>query len=93
MVGMLRMQNVAQLVLKVVQHAIPGGFVEAGVWRGGTCIFAKALFNLLGEVGREVHLFDAFEAMDTYGKKAERLRVDLESVQKNLSFLGSRMRE
>lgn len=88
MVGMLRMQNVAQLVLKVVQHAIPGGFVEAGVWRGGTCIFAKALFNLLGEVGREVHLVDAFEAMDTYGKKAERLRVDLESVQKNFELFG-----
>eukprot|EP00439_Symbiodinium_sp_Y106_P035080 s4146_g4.t1 len=90
MVGMLRMQNVAQLVLDVVQHDIPGGFVEAGVWRGGTCIFAKALFNLLGEVRREVHLFDAFEAMGTYGKKAERLHVDLESVQKNFELFGVR---
>ena len=44
MIGMARMHNIAQLVLDVVENRIPGGFAELGVWKGGACIFANALF-------------------------------------------------
>ena len=32
LVGLARLQNVAQLVLDVASKAVPGDFVEAGAW-------------------------------------------------------------
>jgi O-methyltransferase len=42
-------------------NAIPGSFVECGVWKGG-CIGLMALVNLkYGSSRRHIHLFDAFQ--------------------------------
>ncbi|CAE7041843.1 tylF [Symbiodinium natans] len=60
MVGLVRLRNIAQLLLDVASQQIPGDYAELGVWRGGTCIFAKAVLDELGEK-RGVHLFDAFD--------------------------------
>lgn len=46
----------------VVANAIPGHFVECGVWEGGNSILARMVFNSLGD-SREVFLFDTFAGM------------------------------
>jgi O-methyltransferase len=50
-------------VRHVVDHRLPGAFVECGVWRGGSM---QAVARTLLERGigdRELHLFDTFEGM------------------------------
>jgi len=46
----------------VSEHAVPGDFVECGVWRGGNAILAAMLFKEYG-VEKRVYLFDTFEGM------------------------------
>lgn len=36
---------------------------ECGVWRGGASLFAKAVLDVHGAVGREVHLVDSFQGL------------------------------
>lgn len=62
MVGLVRLRNIAQLLLSVVSEKIPGDYAEVGVWRGGTGILARGILNELERHGsRTVHLFDAFD--------------------------------
>jgi len=64
----LTMTSVAKLVntMKscryVVENDIDGDWVECGVWRGGSSILAKMMFEHL-ESNKEVWLFDTFEGM------------------------------
>ncbi len=65
-VGLMRLRNIAQLLLAVMSNSIEGDYVEAGVWRGGTGIFAKGIIDEMAEMDtskapRSVHLFDAFD--------------------------------
>jgi hypothetical protein len=49
----------------VLQHQIPGDFVECGVWRGGSMMaVARVLLKAL-DTSRTLHLFDTFEGMPT----------------------------
>lgn len=55
----------SQLLLAVMSNSVDGDYVEAGVWRGGTGIFAKGIIDEMAEmdtskVSRSVH-FDAFD--------------------------------
>ena len=43
MTGWKRMNNVHALVKDVIQHNIPGDYIETGVWRGGSSMFARAV--------------------------------------------------
>jgi O-methyltransferase len=55
----------------VIDHQIPGDFVECGVWRGGNSLIAAALFSLMN-ASRNVTLFDTFGGMTAptdYDKK------------------------
>ena len=45
MIGLRRMENIQYCVQTVLDDDVPGDLIEAGVWRGGACIFMKA--NLL----------------------------------------------
>ena len=47
MVGHMRLRNVREALMRVVRDGVPGGFAELGVWRGGTCIYARLLLNML----------------------------------------------
>ena len=79
MVGLVRLRNVADILWQVIAHAIPGDFAELGVWRGGTCIFAKSILDVMGE-NRLVHVFDAFGTIPDYSSSAEFLAVRIETV-------------
>jgi len=89
MVGHMRLRNVREALLRVVQDEVPGDFVELGVWRGGTCIYARAVLNLIGlQKVRKVILFDVFGKMIQYGPHQQILAVSNESVLHNFDKYG-----
>lgn len=47
----------------VVEHNIPGGIVECGVWRGGSMQAVARTLAESGAVDRDLYLFDTFEGM------------------------------
>lgn len=63
MVGLRRLTNIEQCIASVVAEQVAGDFVECGVWRGGSSIFARAVLNAYGAEDRKVWLADSFEGM------------------------------
>jgi O-methyltransferase len=63
MVGILRLQNVRELTQRAIDLAIPGHFIETGVWRGGCCILMRGVLvaNAIGD--RKVYVADSFEGL------------------------------
>jgi O-methyltransferase len=99
MIGTLRMSNVRQITEFVVANHIPGDFIETGVWRGGACIMARAVFKAYGASDRRVWVADSFcglpepnpkYAADTNDKHHtySELAISLEEVQANFAKYG-----
>ena len=44
-------------------RGVPGDLLEAGVWRGGTVIFMKALLDAWGDQSRRVWVADSFQGV------------------------------
>jgi O-methyltransferase len=95
MVGLKRLNNIELCFNSVINDNIPGDFIETGVWRGGSCIFMKALLKSRGINDRIVWVADSFEGLprpdaakykydkdDPYHTFKE-LAVPLEVVQAN----------
>lgn len=82
MIGLKRMENVQHCVTDVLNNNIPGDFLEAGVWKGGTCIFMKAIINAYG-ADRRVFVCDSFE-----GLPAPETREDCHSILHNVPQLS-----
>lgn len=100
MIGRKRMANLRLLAENVLFHRIPGDFIETGVWRGGACIFLKAVLAAYGVADRRVWAADSFaglpppngsaypaDAGDTFHTYAE-LAVPLEEVKRNFERYG-----
>jgi O-methyltransferase len=95
MVGLARLNNVQFCVEDVVARGVPGDLVETGVWRGGTCIFMRAVLKAYGVTNRTVWVCDSFEGLpppDPTRYPAdvgdqhhtfENLKISLEDVQNN----------
>ncbi|MBI3209339.1 MAG: class I SAM-dependent methyltransferase [Candidatus Solibacter usitatus] len=100
MVGMQRISNVEFCVRDVVARGVPGDFIETGVWRGGVCIFVKAMLKALGDTERVVWLADSFEGLprpdgrfqqdagDNFYQFKDVLGVSLMEVQTNFERYG-----
>ena len=71
MVGTARLENVGDLLSRAISEEVPGDFVETGVWRGGTSMYARAVLDSLGEESREVFLCDSFEGLPKASTKAD----------------------
>lgn len=94
MVGLKRLLNVRHCLESVIADGIPGDFIETGAWRGGTCIFARAILAAYGVTDRTVWVADSFEGLpapdgrfeadagDQHHTKIE-LAVSVEKVQEN----------
>ncbi len=52
MIGLRRMDNIEHCVQTVLNDDVPGDLLEAGVWRGGACIFMKANLVARGDTSR-----------------------------------------
>ncbi len=57
-----RVGALLQSVEHITKNAVPGAFVECGVWRGGSGMAAALAFQQAGEL-RDIYLFDTFEGM------------------------------
>ena len=99
MVGRKRLDNLEHCVTTVVADGVPGDLLEAGVWRGGSAIFMRALLEVLGDGTRLVWAADSFEGLpppdpsieaDQGDKHHENrfLAVSLDEVRHNFAKYG-----
>jgi Macrocin-O-methyltransferase (TylF) len=100
MIGLARLRNLRQLVTQVLDEDIPGDLIETGVWRGGACIYMRALLAAYGVNDRRVWVADSFEGLpppdphafpvDSGSRLHEigLLAVPLEQVKENFSKYG-----
>lgn len=63
MVGLERLANVRDCLEQVLADGVPGDFVETGAWRGGTCIYARAVLAAYDVTDRSVWVADSFEGL------------------------------
>jgi O-methyltransferase len=103
MIGRRRLGNIRECLETVLQEAVPGDVMETGVWRGGACIFAKAILAAHGS-DRVLWVADSFEGVpkpkpDRYPADAAeerktafykfpQLAVTLEEVRENFRRYG-----
>lgn len=96
MIGRMRLENIERLILDMIDAKVPGDFVECGVWRGGSSLFARAVLKALNVHDRKVHLVDSFEGLPKASQPKDRdvwskmdfLKVSLEQVQEPFRQLG-----
>jgi O-methyltransferase len=99
MIGLERLDNLHGCMEEIVRTGVPGDFVEAGVWRGGTAIFMRAFLKARGIDNRVVWAADSFEglpkpdpryALDAGNKlwAESQLSVSLEEVKANFERYG-----
>jgi O-methyltransferase len=100
MVGVDRLINVRDLAQAALDAAVPGDFIETGVWRGGCCILMRGILAAYGARGRKVYVADSFQGVpppkpdlypadvgDTLYRHAE-LAVSLDIVKANFDRYG-----
>jgi O-methyltransferase len=100
MVGLMRMHNIEYCVTDILRRNVPGDLAEAGVWRGGACIFMRAILSAYGDTARKVWVADSFQGWpkpnvrlypadggDQRWRVAE-LAVPLETVKSNFERYG-----
>jgi len=95
MVGPNRLDNIRFCLEDTIKNNVPGDFIETGVWRGGSCIFARAVLKTNGITDRKVWVADSFEGLpkpdrEKYPADAgdrhfliPELAVSMEQVQEN----------
>jgi hypothetical protein len=100
MVGRRRLDNVQFCVEDVLARGIRGDLVETGVWRGGVCIFMRAILKAHGVKNRRVWVCDSFEGLPPPNAKKypadkglnlnkyKQLAVSLEEVSDNFRHYG-----
>jgi O-methyltransferase len=101
MIGMKRLNNIQYCVETTLNDGIPGDLIETGVWRGGACIFMRAILKAYNESGRRVWVADSFAGLPPpneakYGADAgaqfhtwaDYLAVPKTGVAKNFSCYG-----
>jgi O-methyltransferase len=63
MVGLKRLDDIQACVESVVADGVPGDVIEAGAWRGGASILARATLDSLGADDRTVWVADSFQGL------------------------------
>lgn len=69
MIG-VRLDHLRQCVETVLLEDVPGDFLEAGVWRGGACIWMRALLERYGNRRRKVWVADSFCGLPAPNEKS-----------------------
>lgn len=63
MIGLKRLDNIQYCIETVLAEGVKGDLIEAGVWRGGACIFMRAVLAAYGIGDRRVFVADSFEGL------------------------------
>ena len=97
MVGLKRLDNIQYCVTDVIRRNVPGDLIECGAWRGGACIFMRAVLAAYAIKDRTVWVSDSFEGLpppkeDKYPEahmwQGGEMAVSLEEVQHNFQKYG-----
>lgn len=96
MIGFERLRSLRELMSDVIIDGVPGDFVETGAWRGGACIYMRAVLKVFGVTDRRVWVADSFEGLPAPDAKRypsqdvgdvhhtyKALAVSLDAVQEN----------
>jgi O-methyltransferase len=63
MTGGERLKNVRNLLIDVFQNEVGGDYMEAGVWRGGSSVFARGVILAHGQQHRRSFVLDSFRGL------------------------------
>lgn len=63
MIGTTRMRNIRVLLETILRTQVPGDLIETGVWRGGACLYMRAILAAYGITDRTVWLADSFKGL------------------------------
>ena len=63
MIGLKRLDNLQHCIEVVLDEGIEGDLIEAGVWRGGACIFMRAVLAVYRIKERKVFVADSFAGL------------------------------
>jgi O-methyltransferase len=63
MIGLKRLDDLQACVESAVADAVEGDLIEAGAWRGGASILARATLDSLGADDRTVWVADSFQGL------------------------------
>ena len=63
MIGTARMRNLRRLVETALAEGVEGDLLEAGVWRGGACIYMRGILAAHGVRNRKVWVADSFAGL------------------------------
>jgi O-methyltransferase len=63
MIGLQRLDNLQFCVETAIRDGVPGDLIETGVWRGGACIFMRAILKAYGDTKRQVWVADSFAGL------------------------------
>jgi len=63
MVGLKRLANIRYCVETALRDGVPGDMIETGVWRGGSCIYMRAVLKAYGVTDRTVWVADSFQGL------------------------------
>ena len=69
MTGIRRLDNLQMILENDILRGIKGDFIETGVWRGGLCILARAIFTAYEQYDRTIFLADSFDGIPPVNKK------------------------
>ena len=100
MIGLKRLNNLQYCIEAVLCENIPGDLVETGIWRGGACIFMRAVLAAFLDEERVVWCADSFRGLpapdlDKYPQDSDviwhtqsQLMISLEEVKNNFRKYG-----
>ncbi|GAA3961033.1 TylF/MycF family methyltransferase [Actinomadura viridis] len=63
MVGRERLDHLQECMERVIAEGVPGDVMETGVWRGGVCVFMRAVLSAYGITDRAVWVADSFSGL------------------------------
>jgi O-methyltransferase len=99
MVGRRRLHNFRVLIERAIDEQVAGDILEAGVWRGGASILARAVLASRGVSDRRIIVADSFEGLPPPSEQFPadagadfhthpELAVSLEQVRANFERFG-----
>lgn len=98
MIGLKRLNNLQDCAEQALQSSVPGDFIECGVWRGGSCIFMRAILKAYNDRERKVWAADSFEGLPPVSETAHQvdrglwrggeMAVSIEEVRSNFRRYG-----
>jgi Macrocin-O-methyltransferase (TylF) len=92
MIGMRRLDNLQYCVERVIADGVPGDLIETGVWRGGACIFMRAVLKAHGVTDRRVWVADSFRGLPAPDLDRYPIDVQLQAIAGKLAVTQDKVK-